>query len=61
MNKVTNWESFEDAKQRLEGKKAKPPSSRQIRKLLKNGKLTKQQAVELLQKYMDSLEYLEKL
>lgn len=57
MKKVTEWESFEDAKRRLEEKKDKPPSPRQIRKLLHSGKLTKPQAIELLQKYMDSLNY----
>ena len=54
---MEKWESFEDAKRRLEEKKDKPPSPRQIRKLLKSGKLTKPQAIELLQKYMDSLNY----
>lgn len=57
MKKVTEGEFFEEAKRRLEEKKDKPPSPRQIRKLLKSGRLTKPQAIELLQKYMDSLNY----
>jgi hypothetical protein len=57
MKKFTQWESFEDAKRHPEEKKDKPPSPRQIRKLLKSGRLTKPQAIELLQKYMDSLNY----
>ena len=57
MKKVTEWESFEEAKRLPEEKKYKPPSPRQIRKLLHSGKLMKSQAIELLQKYMDSLNY----
>lgn len=57
MKKVTEWESFEEAKRHLEEKKDKPPCPRQIRKLLHSGRLTKSQAIELLQKYMDSLNY----
>ena len=57
MKKVTERDSFEDTTRRLEEKKDKPPSPRQIRKLLHSGRLTKPQAIELLQKYMDSLNY----
>ena len=38
-------------------KPAKPLTEKEIKKQLKSGKLTGQQAIALRQKYMDTLEY----
>lgn len=54
--------SFAEAKKRIEEKEAKkaakPLTRKEVEKQIRSGKLTKEQALELRRKYMDSLEYL---
>ena len=52
--KIMAKKGFETVKA---GKTPKPLSKKEIEKQLCSGKLTEEQAIELLQKYMDSLEY----
>lgn len=57
----TKWPSFTGAKRRSKKvekrKAAKPLARKEIEKQIQSGKLTEEQAIELRQKYMDSLEY----
>ena len=52
---------IEDAKKRIEEAEtrsaAKPLTRKEMEKQIRSGKLTKEQAIELRQRYMDSLEY----
>lgn len=54
-------ENVEDAKMRMKAESvsepAKPLSRKEVEKYLRSGNLTKEQAIELRQRYMDSLEY----
>ena len=60
---MEKWESFEDAKKRIEKAAAretvKPLTKKEVEKQIRSGNLTKEQAIELRQRYMDSLEYKE--
>jgi hypothetical protein len=53
---------FDESKKRNEKraarKAAKPLTRKEVEKQIRSGKLTKEQALELRQQYMDSLEYL---
>ena len=57
------WESFEDAEKWIEEadarKAAKSLTRKEVEKQIRSGKLTEEQAIELRQRYMDSLEYKE--
>lgn len=52
---------IEDAKKRIEEAEtrnaAKPLTRKEVEKQIRSGKLTEEQAIELRQRYMDSLEY----
>lgn len=58
---MIKWKCYDNTKQRLEKKAAKqenkPLTRKEVIQQLKSGKLTAEQAIELRQKYMDSLEY----
>ena len=58
---MIKWESYDDAKQRIERKALKqvnkPLTKKEVTRQLRSGKLTTKQASELRQKYMDSFEY----
>ena len=58
---MEKWESFEDAKKRIEEeearKAAKPLTGKEVEKQIRSGELTEEQAIALRQRYMDSLEY----
>jgi len=59
--KKTKWSSFAEAKRcrekAEEGKAAQSLTRKEVEKQIQSGKLTEEQAIELRQKYMDSLEY----
>ena len=52
---------IEDAKKRIKEAEtrnaAKPLTRKEVEKQIRSGKLTEEQAIELRQRYMDSLEY----
>ena len=58
---MIKWESYDDAKQRIEKKVSKhadkPLTRKEVMRHIISGELTTEQANELRQKYMDSLEY----
>ena len=58
---MIKWESYDDAKQRIEKKALKqvnkPLTKKEVTRQLRSGRLTTKQTSELRQKYMDSLEY----
>lgn len=59
--KAGTWLPFAWAKRRREnreaGKAEKPLTGKEVKKQIRSGKLTKEQALELRRRYMDSLEY----
>ena len=60
---MEKWESFEDAKKRIEKadarKTVKPLSKKEVEKQMRSGKLIEEQAIGLRQRYTDNLEYKE--
>ena len=60
---MEKWESFEDAKKRIEKavarKTVKPLTKKEVEKQIHSGKLTEEQAIGLRQRYTDNQKYKE--
>ena len=60
---MEKWESFEDAKKRIEKadarKTVKPLTNKEVEKQIRSGKLTEEQAIGLCQRYTDNQKYKE--
>ena len=60
---MEKWESFEDAKKRIEKavarKTVKPLTKKEVEKQIRSGKLTEEQAIGLRQRYTDNQKYKE--
>lgn len=60
---MEKWESFEDAKKRIEKavarKTVKPLTKKEVEKQIHSGKLTEEQAIGLCQRYTDNQKYKE--